>query len=199
MNFWDTHYTAHGHKYGTKPNRFLAEQAWRLPPASGVLLPGDGEGRNGVWLATQGHSAHAVDSSQVGLDKATALAAAHGVALRTTLADLDHWTPAPASVDAVVLVYLHLPDAIRARVLQKLAAALRPGGWWLLEAFHPEQLAHRSGGPKDVTMLYTPEQLHTDLGHLLTPVTLWHGHTELDEGPGHQGLAHVTRQVAQRT
>lgn len=198
MNFWDQNYAAPGYKYGTTPNRFLTEQAWRLPAASRVLVPGDGEGRNGVWLAEQGHQVHAVDSSQVGLDKAQALAAQRGVTLRTTLADLNEWVPEPASVDAVVLVYLHLPAAIRPAILRQLAQALRPGGWWLVEAFHPEQLQHRSGGPKDATMLYTPELLHADVGHLLHPEQLWHGHTELDEGPGHQGLAHVTRHVARR-
>lgn len=198
MNFWDQHYTAPGYKYGTAPNRFVTEQAWRLPPASQVLLPGDGEGRNSVWLASQGHRVQAVDSSAVGLAKAQALAAERGVAIHTTHADLTDWHPAPASVDAVVLVYLHLPPAIRAPILHKLAQALRPGGWWLLEAFHPEQLNHSSGGPKDTAMLYTPELLQADVGHLLDTTLLWHGETTLDEGPGHQGLAHVTRHVAQR-
>lgn len=198
MNFWDQHYTAPGYKYGTAPNQFVTEQAWRLPPASQVLLPGDGEGRNSVWLASQGHRVQAIDSSAVGLAKAQALAAERGVAIHTTHADLTDWHPAPASVDAVVLVYMHLPPAIRTAILHKLAQALRPGGWWLLEAFHPEQLCHSSGGPKDTAMLYTPELLQVDVGHLLDTTLLWDGETTLDEGPGHQGLAHVTRHVAQR-
>lgn len=198
MHFWDNHYAAPGFKYGTAPNRFLTEQAWRLHPGSRVLLPGDGEGRNSVWLAEQGHQVHAVDASQVGLNKAQSLATERGVALHTTLADLSEWTPEPASMDAVVLVYLHLPPAIRRRAMRALAQALKPGGWWLLEAFHPEQLQHTSGGPQDVAMLYTPELLTADLAPLLHPTEQWHGHTELDEGPGHQGLAHVTRYVAQR-
>jgi hypothetical protein len=67
----------------------------------------------------------------------------------------------------------------------------------LLEAFHPEQLAHASGGPKDADMLYTPEQLDADFADLLTRVESWHGETVLTEGPGHQGIAHVTRWVGQ--
>jgi 2-polyprenyl-3-methyl-5-hydroxy-6-metoxy-1,4-benzoquinol methylase len=198
MNFWDQHYSAPGYKYGTTPNRFLTEQVHRLAPASEVLLPGDGEGRNSVWLAQQGHRAHAIDSSQVGLEKAQTLAAERRVAIRVSLADLQHWQPEPASVDAVVLVYLHLPEALRATVLRKLATTLRPGGLWLMEAFHPRQLAHTSGGPKDASMLYTPEQLGVDLGGLLQDLILVDERTELDEGPGHQGLAHVTRHVARR-
>lgn len=198
MSFWDTHYATPGYKYGTAPNRFLTEQAHLLAPGSRVLLPGDGEGRNSVWLATQGHQVHAVDASAVGLAKAQALADEHGVNMATTQADLADWHPEPSSVDAVVLVYLHLPDTLRRTVLPRLAQALRPGGLWLLEAFHPGQLVHRSGGPKDPTMLYTPDLLAADTRDWLEHTLLWDGPTELDEGPGHQGPAHVTRHLARR-
>ena len=83
MNFWDQRFAEPGFKYGTEPNAFLKEQASRLPPASAVLVPGDGEGRNGVWLAGQGHRVTSVDSSAVGLQKARELAAHRGVALST--------------------------------------------------------------------------------------------------------------------
>ena len=75
---------------------------------------------------------------------------------------------------------------------------MKPGGWLTLESFHPAQLAHSSGGPKDTDMLYTPEQLDDDFAGLLAPVLAWHGEVTLSEGPGHQGLAHVTRWVGQR-
>ena len=86
MNFWDQNFSAPGYKYGTAPNAFLADQATRLQVPSDVLLPGDGEGRNGVWLAQQGHHVTAVDSSRVGLDKAKALAQERGVNISTVLA-----------------------------------------------------------------------------------------------------------------
>ena len=197
-NVWDERFAEPGYKYGTEPNAFLREQAARLPPGSRVLVPGDGEGRNGVWLAEQGHAVTAVDASQVGLQKARALAASRGVALATKWGDLTDWAPQAGSLDAVVLVYTHLPGAIRQRAHRHLAQGLRPGGWLILEAFHPAQLAHASGGPKDPDMLYTPEQLDADFAGLLTPVLVWHGETTLSEGPGHQGLAHVTRWVGQR-
>ena len=198
MNFWDQQFSVEGFKYGTAPNAFLSSQAHRLQPNSVVLVPGDGEGRNGVWLAEQGHRVTAVDNAQVGLAKAQALAAQRGVDLTTVHADLADWQPTPNSVDAVVLVYLHLPPALRARVHANLLQALRPGGWWLLEAFHPAQLAHRSGGPKDEAMLYTPELLAQDLGDEWGLRGCWSTETDLDEGPGHQGLAHVTRWVGQK-
>lgn len=195
MNFWDHNFSAAGFKYGTAPNAFLLEQAHRLAPGCDVLVPGDGEGRNGVWLAQQGHRVTAMDSSTVGLQKAQALAAERGVALQTVLGDLADWAPAPASVDAVVLTFVHLPTAIRAAAHQRLAAGLRPGGLLVLESFHPQQLQHRSGGPKDEAMLYTPALLREDFAEL-DELLSWHGEVTLDEGPGHQGLAHVTRFIA---
>jgi SAM-dependent methyltransferase len=197
MNFWDQNFSIAGFKYGTAPNAFLVDQAHRLQPGSDVLVPGDGEGRNGVWLAQQGHRVTAMDGSSVGLLKAQALAAERGVSITTQLGDLTDWTPAPASFDAVVLTFVHLPPAIRAGVHRRLAAGLRPGGLLILEAFHPQQLQHRSGGPKDATMLYAPELLRQDFDGM-DEIQAWAGETTLDEGPGHQGQAHVTRWIGRR-
>jgi trans-aconitate methyltransferase len=197
MNFWDQNFSAPGYKYGTAPNAFLADQATRLQVPSDVLLPGDGEGRNGVWLAQQGHHVTAVDSSRVGLDKAKTLAQERGVNISTVLADLADWSPAPESADALVLVYLHLPPSIRAGAHQRLMQALRPRGLLIVEAFHPAQLQHSSGGPKDAAMLYTLDTLRQDFAGM-QELLAYEGLTTLSEGPGHQGLAHVTRWVAQR-
>ena len=197
MNFWDQNFSAPGYKYGTAPNVFLADQCTRLKVPSDVLVPGDGEGRNGVWLAQQGHRVTAIDSSQVGLEKARSLASERGVTLSFVLADLSDWTPQPNSSDALVLVYLHLPPSMRAQAHHRLFQALRPGGLVIVEAFHPLQVHHTSGGPKDVAMLYTLDILRQDFPgseELLAN----EGEIVLSEGPGHQGLAHVTRWVAKK-
>lgn len=197
MNFWDQHFSAPGFKYGQAPNAFLADQAPRLRVSSDVLVPGDGEGRNGVWLAQQGHRVTAVDSSAVGLSKAQALATERGVSITTVHADLADWTPEPNSADALVLIYLHLPPALRASAHQRMLKALRPRGLLIIEAFHPLQLGHSSGGPKDSAMLYTLDMLRQDFARLNERLA-YEGQTVLEEGPGHQGPAHVTRWVAQR-
>ncbi len=198
MNFWDERFSGEAFKYGTRPNTFLAEQVHRLPPLARVLVPGDGEGRNSVWLAEQGFDVTAMDSSSVGLEKGAKLALERGVKVDAVQADLADWAPEDSQFDAVVLVYVHLPSSIRASAHQRLAKALRPGGWLILEGFHPEQLQYDSGGPKDVEMLMTPALLDADFGALLTPVLSWNGEVRLDEGPGHQGVARVTRWVGYR-
>lgn len=194
-HFWDTSYAIDGYKYGLQPNAFLVEQAAHLSAGARVVLPGDGEGRNGVWLARQGHAVSSLDGSAVGLSKARAQAAAHGVELETGHLDLAEWSPSPASVDAVVLTYVHLPPPLRSTVHRQAAQALRPGGRLILEAFHPDQLGRSSGGPKDVALLYRLETLRADFAGYLDEIVGWEGEIELDEGPGHQGLARVTRWV----
>lgn len=196
MNFWDQNFSAPGYKYGYHPNAFMADQTPRLQIPSDVLVPGDGEGRNGVWLAQQGHRVTTMDSSVVGLNKAQALATERGVHITTVHADLADWTPEPHSADALVLIYFHLPPALRTVAHQRLRKALRPRGLIIIEAFHPLQLGHSSGGPKDSAMLYTLEMLRHDFAGC-HELLAFEGETVLSEGPGHQGLAHVTRWVAQ--
>jgi len=196
MTFWDQAFDTPHFKYGTAPNAFVRAQAHRLPPAARVLVPGDGEGRNGIWLAAQGHAVLSVDASNVGLRKARQLAEQQGVVLATELADLAEWQPAPGAYDGVVLTFVHLPSALRTTVHQRLARALHPGGWLILEAFTPEQLPYASGGPKNADMLYTLDGLRADFAGLREQLA-WAGEVLLDEGPGHQGPAQVVRYLAQ--
>lgn len=203
MNFWDQQFSVPDFRYGQQANRFLREQAVRLQPQSRVLLPGDGEGRNSVWLAGQGHHSTAMDSSSVGLEKAVSLAGQRGVSIAVIQADLADWVPEPASFNAVVLIYVHLPPDLRQLAHQRLATALRPGGLFILEAFHPLQLGYHSGGPKAQAMLYSADMVCTDLNQSMVPafeeIMAWEGEALLDEGSGHQGLAYLTRYIARRT
>jgi SAM-dependent methyltransferase len=197
VNPWDERFSGDGFAYGTEPSRWLAAHAGRIRPGGRVLCLGEGEGRNGVWLARQGFEVDAVDGSPVGLEKARRLAAASGVSLATTVADLADHVPAPSTFDAVVLVFLHLPPALRPVVHARAAAALRPGGLVVLEAFNPAQLAHASGGPRQLDMLYAATTIRSDF-----PGVEWEElldvEEDLDEGPLHQGRAALVRGLGRR-
>ena len=203
MSFWDQQFSTAHYKYGTAPNAFLVSQAARVAAGSRVLVPGDGEGRNGVWLAEQGHDVTSIDSSAVGLEKTQSLARSRGVRITTAHADLVAWEPVEASVDAVVSIYLHFPPDVRAMIHAKFLRALRPGGLFILEAFHPSHFGTSTFGPKDPTMLYSLAMLRADLAAFTTTAPS-HPHEELlaeeltvdlDEGPGHAGRSRVTRWV----
>ncbi|VCU69860.1 hypothetical protein PIGHUM_01925 [Pigmentiphaga humi] len=195
MKTWDERYAQPGYKYGTAPNRFLTEQESRLAAGSRILLPGDGEGRNSVWLAGRGHQVLAVDNARTGLDKALALAAAQGATITTLNADLADWCPPTGTCAAVALIYVHLPSAFRAAAHRRLARALAPRGWLILECFHPRQIGYGSGGPRDPDMLNDLATLRGDFAPVLEEVVGWEGELTLDEGDGHRGPAFVTRYV----
>lgn len=195
--FWDGRFADSGHYYGTRPNGFLVDQAWRLPPKARVLAVADGEGRNGVWLAEQGHKVVAVDASPRGLQKASTLALQRGVSLSTICADLRDWDWPDAVYDAVAAIFFHLPSTTRQTLHRRMLAAVKPGGVAILEAFRPDQLPLTSGGPKNPDMLFTAAMLREDFADadiLLCEET----RAELYEGPGHRGPAELVRLVARR-
>ena len=76
-----------------------------------------------------------------------------------------------------------------------LAEASVGGGFFQRPA---KQLHLSSGGPKDVAMLYTLDLLRADFAADARELTGLECETVLDEGPGHQGLAHVVRVVWQK-
>ncbi len=200
--FWDERYAGQrGISFGTAPNVFLASQGSLLRKGQRALVPGDGEGRNGVWLAEQGLTVDTVDLSPVGVGNAKALAAERGVAIHAVAADLTAWAWPVAAYDLVVSIFLHFPAAIRADLHGRMSESLVPGGVMLLEGYTPAQTQHRAagsvGGPHDAEMLFTPAQLRTDFA-ALEMVTLEEAEVDLDEGARHRGRSAVVRMIARR-
>jgi cyclopropane fatty-acyl-phospholipid synthase-like methyltransferase len=196
-DFWESRYAEPQFAYGTEPNVFLVEQAHRLPPKSRVLVVGDGEGRNGVWLAEQGMDVTSVDYSQQGIQKTQQLATRRGVKVTTLCQDLIQWRWPLAAFDAVVSIYLHFGPAVRVDMHRAMFGALKPGGLILLEAFNPLQMNHPSGGPRDPLMLYAAKDLRLDFSAAKI-LLLEERVTELKEGLYHVGSGAVVRLVAQK-
>ena len=51
QKMWDERFAQEEPVYGEHPNAYLRAQAHRLTPGCKVLVPGDGYGRDGMWLA----------------------------------------------------------------------------------------------------------------------------------------------------
>ncbi len=195
--FWDEKFNRDGFTYGTRPNAFLESRSSLLKPGGSVLVPGDGEGRNGVWLAQQGLNVTAVDSSKVGQGKARGLAEDSSVVMQFQLADLLTWDWPTAAFDHVVSIFFHLHTDDRPRLHAAMLAALKPGGILIMEAFRPEQLALSSGGPRVSELLFDKDCLAQDFA-VAELLELENASPILDEGPLHQGLAATVRLVARR-
>lgn len=194
---WDERYSAEGYFYGTDPNDFLDEQAHRIVPGGAVLCLGEGEGRNAVHLAGLGYEVTAVDQSPVGLAKAERLAVGRGVHLHTVAADLAHWPLGRECWDGIVSIWCHLPRALRENVHRQVVAALRPGGVFILEAYRPDQLRLRTGGPSDPDLMPTLADLRRELQGLELVVAAERERV-IHEGRGHEGPSAVVQLVGRR-
>ncbi|MGG5819135.1 class I SAM-dependent methyltransferase [Falsiroseomonas sp. HW251] len=194
---WDERFAGGDFQFGEAPNRYLqALRPW-FSPGMRALSLGDGEGRNGVWLAEQGLRVTSLDWSGVGMAKAAALAARRGVAMVTIVADAASWDYREGAFDLVAWIYLHLPPADRAAAARGVVRGLAPGGLLALECFTPAQQGRRSGGPKMVELLWS-RAIVEDLFGTLEVLELLEGTVSLDEGPRHQGPAEVVRALLRK-
>lgn len=197
---WDARYREVPSAFGTEPNAFLASQRARFKPGQRALVPGDGEGRNGVWLATLGLDVVSVDASSVGCEKSRELAATRGVSIDAQCADLNTWAWPRESFDVVAAIYVHFPPAERATMHRRMFEALRPGGIILIESYRPCHLERRKsgsvGGPPP-EMLVSAADLAVDFPDAET-VLLEEVEVVLNEGVRHVGPSDVVRLIARR-
>lgn len=136
---WDARYAEEGYAYGTRPNDFLVAETGRIRKGGRVLCLAEGEGRNAVYLASQGFNVVAVDTSPIGLEKARRLAEATGVTIETVHADLADFDLGANEWDGIVSIFAHVRPALRRELHSAISGALNPGGVFLLEAYTPRQ------------------------------------------------------------
>jgi SAM-dependent methyltransferase len=197
-NRWDDRYAGESYLFGEAPNVFLASQRDRLKPGWRALAVADGEGRNGVWLAEQGLVVESVDGSVVAQSKAKKLAAARGVSITCTLADLSQWSWPQGTFDLVVGIFVQFASpALRGELFQGMKRALKPGGLLMLEGYRPEQLRYGTGGPSTVENLYTETMLREAFSDI--EILELNSHDSMvNEGTGHNGMSALIDLVAQR-
>jgi SAM-dependent methyltransferase len=163
---WDERYAAAELIWTAEPNRFLVAEVNGLAPGRALDLA-CGEGRDAVWLAAQGWEVTGVDFSRVALDKAHHLAQQHQVRVVWILADVTTYRPPPPGFDLVAIFYLQLPAEPLAAALGNAVRALAPGGTLLLVGHDASNLARGYGGPQDPAVLYSPDDIVTNLDGLV--------------------------------
>lgn len=191
--FWNERYAASNFAYGKDSNQFLKENLHFLPKGK-VLFVAEGEGRNAVFVAKNGYEVSAFDYSESGQQKALMLAQEHGISINYIVSDVLELPYENESFDALVLIFAHFPAEIRKQANLKLLELLKPEGKILFEAFSKEQLNYTSGGPKDVDMLFSEEEVRNEF----PGISFDRLSTEkivLDEGLFHQGEGVVVRFV----
>lgn len=196
VNMWDQRYASEAYIYGIEPNDWFVEKL-HIMKTGKLLLPGEGEGRNAVWAASMGWDVTAFDQSPEGMKKAMNLATEKEVEINYHVKDIRCFRGEENSFDAIGLIYVHMPPEYRSKVHHELISFLKPGGCLIMEAFSKAQLSNNSGGPKDVNLLYDPNELREDFKSL--KLLEFHNiRIHLEEGQLHQGIADVIRIFARK-
>ena len=195
---WNSRFQQAAYIFGTEPNAYLRRHASLWQPGQRVLCVADGEGRNSVWLAQQGHSVDAFDISPVGVAKARKLAEQAGVQVNYAVADCVAWPWPVAAYDAVAAIFIQFADPDeRAALFARIMAALKPGGLLILQGYTPRQLEYRTGGPPHLSHLYTQEMLEQAFA-ALEPIDLREYEAHLTEGVQHHGQSALIGMVARK-
>jgi len=135
---WDKRYDIDGFLFGSKPIRFLKENINLLPKGRALDLA-MGEGRNGVYLATQGFDVLGLDISPVGLNKAHQLAEHNKVKIETRVVDLENYQLEKNAYDVIICTYYMQRD-----LFGQIMESLKPGGMALVETYNIEYLRYAS-------------------------------------------------------
>ena len=195
---WNKRFAGEGYVFGTEPNAYLREQAFRWRPGSQLLCVADGEGRNSVWLAAQGMVVDAFDISEVGVAKARKLAALSGVSVEYSVADCDSWPWPTDTYDGIAAIFVQFADpTMRERLFANVIRSLKVGGLLVLQGYSPKQLEYKTGGPSLLSHLYTEEMLRTAFASTEL-LELRAYDADLTEGTRHRGRSALIGLVARR-
>ncbi len=188
-SFWNDRFMGDEYFYGITPNTNVKNFIDTMNGGR-ILFPGEGEGRNAVYAAMQGYDVVAFDQSSEAKRKALLLAKQKETQIEYFIGDILESSLQSNSFDAIVLCFFHLPNDIRLQLFPYFIDLLKPGGQIFIVGFSTEQLTngYKSGGPKELSMLYSQGLLSNDFRELnIEENKIFEG--ELDEGKGHQGLA----------
>jgi SAM-dependent methyltransferase len=199
---WDERYKEQDFAYGKEPNLFFKEWLPKFEPGS-ILMPADGEGRNGVYAAGLGWEVTSFDLSVEGQSKALHLAKENAVEIGYIVGDLEQLHFEPETFDAIGLVYAHFSAEKKSVFHKKLHDCLRPDGIIIFEAFsknhlHYKELNPKVGGPNDIHELYSTTEILTDFENYEI-LMLAEEEILLNEGKYHTGKGSVIRFVGRKT
>lgn len=195
---WDEKYDKDEWHYGKEPNDFLKSCEGYFKEGQRVLCLGAGEGRNALYLLQKGLDVDAIDLSPVGLAKLHKTANDLGLSLLTvTPTDVMDYHFMENEYDLITAIWFHGPDQFKDYVFKNVKKALKPGGYFLVEAYRPEQLNYKTGGPPSADLMYTKSQLEESFSDF-NIVKSEELEREIQEGVGHSGQSAVVQFLAKK-
>ena len=126
---WNKVYGGRDPIFVQTPNALLASAILDRKPGKALDF-GMGQGRNAVFLATQGWDVTGFDPSDEAVRLAQANAAKAGVKIRAVVASDDQFDFGAAQWDLIAMTYVRSPTA---RDTERIRRALAPGGIFVYE------------------------------------------------------------------
>jgi SAM-dependent methyltransferase len=127
---YDEIYSSKREVFSAEPNAFLVRMITGRKPGR-ALDVAMGQGRNALWLASQGWTVTGFDISAVAIYEARKAAAKRGFDIETLVTPYERFDWGTQKWDLIVFSYYFPRDA-----LPKVWEALKPGGLILVEGFH---------------------------------------------------------------
>jgi ubiquinone/menaquinone biosynthesis C-methylase UbiE len=192
-DFWNERFGNKEYAYGEQANEFVQQELKKLPPWK-ILFPAEGEGRNAVFAATLGWEVTAFDPSIEGKKKADLLAKKKGVQINYIIETYENMSFQKEQFDCIALVFAHMHPLKRKEYHNKLITFLKPGGMLILEGFSKKQIYNTTGGPRNIEMLFSEQELQMDFSSF-SKINFVETTRNLDEGTFHQGNASVIQVI----
>lgn len=137
--YWDDMFkSAWG--FNTKPNQLLVDTVKGVKPGTALDLA-TGQGRNSVFLASQGWKTTGLDVSKEGLRLAREQAADKKVKLETIEGDMETYDLGRDKWDLVTMIYCGTSK----KVIDKIKPSLKKGGLFVSEYFHADSDTGKAG------------------------------------------------------
>jgi len=133
--FWNRYLvTARPPWLTSEPNAFLAQMV-KGRKTGKALDVGMGQGRNSIWLATQGWDVTGFDPADQAVAAAQEEAKRRGVIIHTEVTTMEQFDFGEGRWDLIAVIYAGCSS-----IAPQLQKALKPGGILVEEAFHTDAL-----------------------------------------------------------
>ena len=194
---WNERFSTVNYLFGEKPNQYLAEKTPLLQNGKALSIA-DGEGRNSVWLASQGFDVDAFDFSPVAIEKAKKLADKQQVSVNFHCNDWESFDWKAERYDTIAGIFFQFADpGARTELFEKLNFTLKPGGTLIIQGYGKAQMQYNTGGPGILENLYDEELLLSAFnGYKVLDLKTYL--QEVDEGPGHSGMSALVGYIGQK-
>lgn len=136
---WDEAFTGFA-QFRRKPTQLLVDTVQGVKPGTALDIA-MGQGRNALFLATQGWKTTGIDVSKEGLKQAREKAAELKVKLDAVEADMGKYDYGKNKWDLVTMIYA----GPHAELLPKIKPSIKKGGLFVTEYFHIDSMASKSG------------------------------------------------------